>query len=117
MSPTAPSSVRFLVDPLAVIRGFRHNRLVALWALLALLFAGTAYVVHGFDSEKPLSQHSATHCDLCLHFSGTAGAPDHPAIVGNPPTPSVAPDAVETPRYSSYEHPTNRLPRAPPALT
>lgn len=102
--------------PLDRFRRFRHNRVIALFALLALLFAGTAYVVHGLDHDKPLSQHTFTHCDLCLHFSGTAGAPEHPALVGNPPAPVVAPAAIETPQFTSHPHPTNRLPRAPPAL-
>ncbi len=103
-------------SPLAGLRRYRHNRVIALFALLALLFAGTAYVVHGLDHDKPLSQHAFNHCDLCLHFSGTAGAPDHPALVGNPPAPAVAPAATETPQFASHPHPTNRLPRAPPAL-
>jgi hypothetical protein len=103
--------------PLAAIRGSRHNRLVALLALVALLFASMAYVVHGFSPEKPLSQHSTSQCDLCLHFSGTAGTPDHATFVGKPPVAASAPTSVVPVRFSSHVHPTNRLPRAPPALT
>jgi hypothetical protein len=103
--------------PLTGIRGFRHNRLVALIALLALLFASSAYVVHGLEHDKPLSTHNAAHCDLCLHFSGTAGAPSHPVVNGRPPVAAVAPATPEILRFESYEHPTHRLPRAPPALT
>jgi hypothetical protein len=103
------------MTPLANIRSFRHNRLVALFALLALLFASTAYVAHGFD--QPLSQHAAGQCDLCLHFSGTAGTPDHPALPGKPPLAAFAPTADETPRYASHEHPTHRFARGPPDLT
>ena len=109
--------MRTSTNLLARLRGLRHNRAVALFALLALLFAGTAYVVHGLEHEKPLSEHAYTHCDLCLHFSGTAGAPEHPAIVGHPPAPVVASAATEKPQFTSHVHPTNRLPRAPPALT
>jgi len=104
------------VSPLGHIRGFRYNRVVALFALLALLFASSAYVVHGLQHDKPLSTHNAVHCDLCLHFSGTAGAPDHPVVDGRPPLAAVAPAPQEILRYESYEHPTHRLPRAPPAL-
>jgi hypothetical protein len=106
-----------VATPLANIRGSRHNRLVALLALMALLFASTAYVVHGFAPEKPLSQHSLGHCDLCAHFSGTAGTPDHATFEGRPPVAASAPTSVVTVRFASYEHPTHRLPRAPPALT
>jgi hypothetical protein len=105
------------MHPLADIRRSRHNRLVALFALVALLFASTAYVVHGFQHDRPLSQHSSTQCDLCLHFSGTAGTPDHAQTAGKPPLGASAPTTVDTPRLASYEHPTHRLPRAPPALT
>jgi hypothetical protein len=105
------------MSPLATLRRFRHNRLLAALALLALLFATSAYAVHGFKHELPLSQHSTAHCDLCLHFSGTAGTPDYAGIVGKPPQAAFAPAAFETVQYSSHKHPTNRLPRAPPALT
>jgi len=106
-----------VATPLANIRGSRHNRLVALLALVALLFASTAYVVHGFGPEKSLSHHSIGHCDLCAHFSGTAGTPDHAAFAGRPPVAASAPTSVVTLRFATYEHPTHRLPRAPPALT
>jgi hypothetical protein len=105
------------MTPFAAIRRSRHNRLGALVALLALLFATTAYVSHGSDHSVPLPQHSSAQCDLCLHFSGTAGAPDHPAPFGLAPLPAFAPTPADTQRPASYEHPTHRLPRAPPALT
>jgi hypothetical protein len=105
------------MSPLAALRRFRQNRLVAALALLALLFATTAYVAHGFQHELPLSQHSTAHCDLCLHFSGTAGTPAHSGVAGKPPQAAFAPAVVETVQFSSHKHPTNRLPRAPPALT
>jgi hypothetical protein len=104
-------------SPLAGIRRYRHNRVVALFALLALLFAGTAYVVHGLDHTTPLSQHAFAHCDLCLHFSGTAGAPENLASPGTPPAPLVGSAAPETPQFTAHAHPTNRFPRGPPALT
>src|SRR5687767_6428498 len=105
------------MTPLAHLRRFRYNRLVAVFALVAFFFATTAYVVHGFKHELPLSQHATAHCDLCLHFSGTAGTPDHQGFVGKPPVGAYFELPVVTPRFTSWQHPTNRLPRAPPALT
>src|SRR5688572_14630455 len=102
---------------LASLRRFRHKGIVALFALVALLFATTAYVAHGYQHELASSPHSIAQCDLCLHFSGTAGAPTHTDHVGKPPLEAFTPAVVETPRFSSRKHPTNRLPRAPPALT
>jgi hypothetical protein len=102
---------------LASIRRFRHKGILALFALVALLFATTAYVEHGYQHELANSPHSIAQCDLCLHFSGTAGAPVHTDLPGKPPLEAFAPAVIETPRFSSRKHPTNRLPRAPPALT
>jgi hypothetical protein len=105
------------MSPLAHIRRSSHNRLVALLALVALLLASTAYVAHGYTHDKPFSPHTSAQCDLCLHFSGTASAPDQPAYLGILPPEVSAPAAFETPPLCSHKHPTNRLPRAPPALT
>jgi hypothetical protein len=102
---------------LASIRRFRHKGVLALFALVALLFATTAYVAHGYQHELAGSPHTIAHCDLCLHFSGTAGTPTHTDLVGKPPLEAFTPAVVETPRFGSRRHPTNRLPRAPPALT
>jgi hypothetical protein len=102
---------------LASLRRFRHKGIVALFALVALLFATTAYVAHGYQHELAKSTHPVVHCDLCLQFSGTAGAPEHSDLVGKPPLQAFAPAVAGTPRFSSHKHPTNRLPRAPPALT
>ena len=105
------------MSPLASFRRFPHNRLVAVLALLAFFFASTAYVVHGFKHELPLSQHATAHCDLCLHFSGTAGTPENSDFAGKPPVAQFARAFFETVRFASHQHPTNRLPRAPPAST
>jgi hypothetical protein len=102
---------------LASLRRFRHKGIVALFALVALLFATTAYVAHGYQHELAKSPQPVAHCDLCLQFSGTAGAPEHPDHPGKPPLQAFTPAAAESPRFSSHKHPTNRLPRAPPALT
>ena len=102
---------------LASLRRFRHKGIVALFALVALLFATTTYVAHGYQHELAQSTHSVAQCDLCLQFSGTAGAPVHADLLGKPPLQAFAPAVCETPRFSSRKHPTNCLPRAPPALT
>jgi hypothetical protein len=102
---------------LASLRRYRHKGVVALFALVALLFATTAYVAHGYQHELAQSTHPVAHCDLCLQFSGTAGAPEHPAALGKLPLAAFVPAVAETPRFASRKHPTNCLPRAPPALT
>jgi len=102
---------------LASIRRYRHKGIVALFALVALLFATTAYVAHGYQHELAQSTHSVAHCDLCLQFSGTAGVPDHSELSGTPPVQAFVRALAETPQFSSVKHPTNCLPRAPPALT
>jgi hypothetical protein len=101
---------------LGSIRRFRHKGIVALFALVALLFATTAYVAHGYQHDLAQSTHSVAHCDLCLQFNGTAGAPDHADLLGKPPLQALAPAVFEASRFSSHKHPTNRLPRGPPAL-
>jgi hypothetical protein len=105
------------MNPLVRIRRFRHKGLLALFALVALMVASTAYVAHGLTHDKPLSTHSSVECDLCLQFAGTAGAPEHPPGQGKPPLGTFTPVLNQTARFCSYEHPTHRLPRAPPVLT
>jgi hypothetical protein len=39
-----------------------------------------AYSAHGFADRV----HENGHCDLCIHFSGTAGSSAHAAPVGKP---------------------------------
>jgi hypothetical protein len=102
---------------LASFRRFRHNRAVALFALIALFFATTAYVAHGYEHDISSSSHAVAHCDLCLHFSGTAGTPAAPEVVGKPPLEARAPAVAEIHDVYPQPHPTNHLPRGPPALT
>lgn len=102
---------------LASFRRFRHNRAIALFALIALFFATTAYVAHGYEHDISSSPHSVAHCDLCLHFTGTAGTPAGADVVGKPPLEALAPTVVEVHDVLSQAHPTNRLPRGPPSLT
>ena len=65
------------MNPLAHIRRFRHKGLVALFALVALMFATTAYVAHGLSHDKPLSTHSSAQCDLCLQFAARPARPNN----------------------------------------
>lgn len=38
------------------------------------------YSAHGFAERG----HEHVHCDLCVHFSGTASSPLPPAVIGKP---------------------------------
>jgi len=89
------------------------RQLVALFAVLALLLATTAYVSHIHAAGGQLNQ--AAHCDLCLQFTGTAGASTLPALVSRPmlvvariPLAHRTDDAVS--HYQSRSHRS----RAPP---
>lgn len=60
------------------MRSATRTRLVAILALVALLCATTAMLVHGHEPGAP---HEAIHCDLCLQFGGNVGAaPARPAL-------------------------------------
>ena len=52
-------------------RTFRRNRLVALVAACALIVCSAVYSAHGLSDRG----HEHEHCDLCVHFSGSAGSP------------------------------------------
>jgi len=55
-------------------------RLVAFVAAITLIVALGAYSAHGYGERE----HDNGHCDLCVHFSGTAGSPAHATVVGSP---------------------------------
>jgi len=88
----------------------RRNRLVALVAAVTLIVALGAYSAHGFLDRV----HENGHCDLCVHFSGTAGAPAHASVVGKPVlvvrAPLERPGIIPSARRRVGTH----LPRAPP---
>lgn len=90
----------------------RRHRLIALFALVALFFATTAYVTHGLQDGTV--QHNNTQCDLCLQFSGTAGAPADGAVVGKPPLVVVR-TTVALPAIPAEGPRRNHRPRGPPA--
>jgi hypothetical protein len=87
-----------------------RNRVVALVAACALALCAAVYSAHGFGERG----HEHAHCDLCVHFSGTAGSPLPPTVVGKPVLEvrvSPAPPRIYLPLRSPLgEH----LPRGPP---
>jgi hypothetical protein len=88
----------------------RRNRLVAIVAAITLVIGLCAYSAHGFADRV----HTDGHCDLCVHFSGTAGAPAHAAVAGKPVL--VARTPIERPGIvrSARRRVGTQLPRAPP---
>ena len=61
-------------------RSSRRNQLVALCAAFALIVCAAVYSAHGLGDRG----HEHEHCDLCVHFSGSAGSPAQVKIVGKP---------------------------------
>jgi hypothetical protein len=89
----------------------RRNRLVAFIAALTLIVALGAYSAHGLSERG----HDNVHCDLCVHFSGTAGSPAQAALIGKPLLAVRVPlEWAETIR-SARRKVGIHLPRAPPA--
>ena len=58
----------------------RRNRLVALVAACALIVCVAVYSSHGLADRS----HEHSHCDLCVHFSGSTGSPAQPKVIGKP---------------------------------
>jgi hypothetical protein len=88
----------------------RRNRLVAFVAALTLIVALGAYSAHGFSHRG----HDNVHCDLCVHFTGTAGSPAHATVIGKPMlavrVPLERPEIIRSARRKVG----TQLPRAPP---
>ena len=61
-------------------RTLRRNRLVALVATCALIVCSAVFSAHGLGDRA----HEHEHCDLCVHFSGSAGSPAQAKVVGKP---------------------------------
>ena len=61
-------------------RTLRRNRLVALVATCALIACSAVFAAHGLADRG----HEHEHCDLCVHFSGSAGSPAQAKVVGKP---------------------------------
>jgi hypothetical protein len=91
----------------------RPRQFVALFAVLALLLATTAYVSHVHGAGGKLDE--STHCDLCLQFSGTSG----PSALPQLPVRAVLivvrlPPARHTDDAISRDQPRSHRSRAPP---
>jgi hypothetical protein len=92
--------------------GLRRNRLLAVVAACALIVCTAAYSAHGLTDRS----HQHSHCDLCVHFSGSAGSPAQPKIVGKPVLVSrVVPSRREI-VLPARPLMGNHLPRGPPLL-
>ena len=89
----------------------RRNRLVAIVAAITLIVGLCAFSAHGFGDRV---HEDGGHCDLCGHFSGTAGSPAHASVVGKPVLVVRAP--LERPGIirSARRRVGTQLPRAPP---
>ncbi|MBS0578370.1 MAG: hypothetical protein JSR36_03800 [Proteobacteria bacterium] len=61
-------------------QSFRRNRLVALLAACALIACSAVYASHGLGDRG----HEHEHCDLCVHFSGSAGSPAQVKVAAKP---------------------------------
>jgi len=88
----------------------RRNRLVALVAACALIVCVAVYSSHGLADRS--YEHS--HCDLCVHFSGSARSPPHAKAVGKPVLVvrvAAARPQILLPTRSPVGH---HLPRGPP---
>jgi len=89
----------------------RRSRLIALVAAIALIVTLGAFSAHDLDANS-LGHNS--HCDLCVHFSGTAGSPASAVVVGKPvlvvraPIERLGIIAAVRPRVGT------QLPRGPP---
>jgi hypothetical protein len=94
-------------------RSQRRNQLVAVLATLALIVCTAVYSAHGLGERA----HEHEHCDLCVHFSGSAGAPAQVKVVGKPVLvcrlAAIPAGFVLLTRPPSGLH----LPRGPPRLT
>jgi hypothetical protein len=94
-------------------RSQRRNQLVAVFATLALIVCAAVYSAHGLGDRG----HEHEHCDLCLHFSGSAGAPAQVKIVGKPVLAGRL-AAIPTGLVLAARPPGGlHLPRGPPVLS
>ncbi len=106
--PTAISQLNGALTNVSMRR--RRNRLVAFIAAFLLIAGLGAYSAHGSADRT----HDHGHCDLCAHFSGSAGSPPPAAVVGKPVlairVPLTRPEPIRAERRRVATH----LPRGPP---
>ena len=58
----------------------RRNRLVVLLTACALIACTAVFAAHDIGERAP----AHAHCDLCSHFSGSAGSPGAAQVAGKP---------------------------------
>lgn len=87
-----------------------RNRLIVLITACALIACAAVYSAHGLGDRN----HEHSHCDLCLHFSGSAGSPAKATIASKPVlvvrVAPVPPQLSLPTRSAAGRH----LPRGPP---
>jgi hypothetical protein len=57
-----------------------RNRLIVLITAFALIACAAVYSAHGLGDRN----HEHSHCDLCVHFSGSAGSPAKATLASKP---------------------------------
>jgi hypothetical protein len=88
-----------------------RNRLVAFLAACALIACAAVYSAHDLGDRT----HQHSHCDLCVHFSGSAGAQAHAAVIAKAPLlVRAVPARAQSPRPARSPLGAH-LPRGPPA--
>jgi hypothetical protein len=103
-----PHSVHDWLPPLSTRS--RRNRLIAIIAAFTLIVALGAFSAHGFGGGG----HDNDHCDLCVHFSGTAGSPAQVTVVGKPVLVVRAPIERLGILRGARRRVGTQLPRGPP---
>jgi hypothetical protein len=88
-----------------------RNRLIVLITACALIACAAVYSAHGLGDRN----HEHSHCDLCVHFSGSAGSPAKATLTSKPVlvvrVAPVPPQLSLPTRSAAGRH----LPRGPPA--
>ena len=89
----------------------QRNRLIAFVAACALIVCVGVYAAHGLTDRA----HEHSHCDLCLHFSGSAGSPAQAKALTKPVL-VVRVAVVRAPTVLPTRSPLgHHLPRGPPS--
>ena len=58
----------------------RRNRMIALFAAVAMVVVMCGYAAHDL-ADRPSTAH---HCDWTVHFTGVAGSAPHPVPIAKP---------------------------------
>ena len=91
----------------------RMPRILVAVMMLAFCFATTVYAAH--VHEKTVRSGAVTHCEVCLHLSGTAGAPAPPSLAGFAPVVTFEAIAWPVQVFVSAHRPRAHRSRAPPS--